>query len=303
MNVKVRMTVMAAVGSALLVPSLARAQAAGSLAPVSRREVSTAGAQAVTGQLMAGAVSAKTTTGRPYSAEAVTELVQMLADGNRIATHNVSRIYRDGEGRTRREMVNPSGVVEAVSISDPIARTSFTLEPETKTAYSVNGVVTLTTAVAPGARGRGGAVPVEGQRLEAVRERSSEPPTLTAVTTMPAGGGGRGGMMMRTPAPDNPNAHREDLGQQNIEGVAATGTRTTTIIPAGAIGNTQEIRVVSEQWFSPDLQVLVMTRHSDPRSGENTYKLTNIVRAEPDPGLFVVPPDYTVKARGVRGPQ
>jgi hypothetical protein len=302
MNVKIRMTVMAAVGSALLVPSLARAQAAGSLAPVSRQEVSTPGAQAVRGQLMAGAVTAKTTTGRPYSAEAVTELVQVLADGNRIATHNVSRIYRDGEGRTRREMVNPSGVVEAVSISDPIARTSFTLEPETKTAYSVNGLVTLTTAGAPGARGRGGAVPVEGQRLEEVRERSTESPTLTAVTATPAGGGGRGGMM-RTPAPDNPNVHREDLGQQTIEGVPATGTRTMTIIPAGTIGNVQEIRVVSEQWFSPDLQVLVMTRHTDPRSGENTYKLTNIVRAEPDPGLFVVPPDYTVKTRGVRGPQ
>ena len=303
MSVKVTVLVMAAAGSALLGPTPARAQTAGTMAPVSTREVTTGGARMVSGQMMAGAVQSKTTVGRPYSAEIVTESVQVLGDGNRIATRNVSRVYRDGEGRTRREMINASGVVQTASISDPTARTSFTLEPETKTAYSANGVVTLTTAVAPGgARGRGGAVPVEGQRLEAVRERSVEPPTLTAVTAMPAGGGGRGGMM-RTPAPDNPNVQREDLGQQNIEGVSATGTRTTTIIPAGAIGNAQEIRVVSEQWFSPDLQVLVMTKHSDPRSGENTYKLTNIVRAEPDPGLFVVPPDYTVKTRFVREPQ
>jgi len=38
-----------------------------------------------------------------------------------------------------------------------------------------------------------------------------------------------------------------------------------------------------------------MTRHSDPRSGETIYRLANIVRAEPDRSLFVVPPDYTVK--------
>ena len=83
----------------------------------------------------------------------------------------------------------------------------------------------------------------------------------------------------------------------------ATGTRTTTVIPAGQIGNAQEIRIVSEQWFSEDLQVLVMTRHADPRSGENAYRLRNIVRAEPDPSLFTVPSDYTIQQRGVRRPQ
>ena len=80
----------------------------------------------------------------------------------------------------------------------------------------------------------------------------------------------------------------------------ATGTRTTTVIAAGEIGNEKEIRVVSEQWFSDDLQVLVMTRHSDPRSGENVYRLRNILRAEPDQTLFTVPSDFTVQERGGR---
>ena len=71
----------------------------------------------------------------------------------------------------------------------------------------------------------------------------------------------------------------------------------TTTIPAGEIGNAQEIKVVSEQWFSDELQVLVMTKHSDPRSGETIYRLTNILRAEPDPSLFTVPADYTVEER------
>lgn len=94
----------------------------------------------------------------------------------------------------------------------------------------------------------------------------------------------------------------ENLGQQNIEGVSATGSRTTTTIPAGAVGNLQPIKVVVEQWVSSDLQVLVMTRHSDPRSGDTTYRLQSIVRAEPDRSLFTVPADYTMKESGIREP-
>ena len=119
------------------------------------------------------------------------------------------------------------------------------------------------------------------------------------------GGGGRGGAvsgtLMRMPEAENPNVKKEDLGSQNIEGVMATGSRVTTIIPAGEIGNDKEIRVVSEQWFSDDLQVLVMTRHSDPRSGETVYRLRNILRAEPDQNLFTVPGDYTIQQGGARG--
>jgi hypothetical protein len=308
MRLNVTTSVIGILGSALLVPALAGAQTAAAVAPVYQQEVRVVGTRAIAGQMMASAV-AKTTAGRPYSAETVTESVQVLGDGNRIATRNVTRVYRDGEGRTRRETIAASGAVQTVSISDPVARTSFTLDPETKTAYSAAGMVALSTA-APAGRGRGGAVPVEGQRIEAVRERSAEPAGGAVMrrsdgqVPVPAAAAGGGGVrLMKTPGPDNPNVHREELPQQNIEGVAATGTRTTTVIPAGAIGNAQEIRIVSEQWFSPDLQVLVMTKHSDPRTGENTYKLLNVVRAEPDPGLFVVPADYTVKTRGIRQPQ
>ncbi len=54
-------------------------------------------------------------------------------------------------------------------------------------------------------------------------------------------------------------------------------------IPAGQIGNELPIIIVSERWFSPDLKVLVMSRQSDPRFGETTYRLTNLTRAEPSP--------------------
>ena len=92
-----------------------------------------------------------------------------------------------------------------------------------------------------------------------------------------------------------PPPTKEDLGIQSFDGVAAKGTRTKTVIPAGAIGNEQAITIVSEEWYSTDLQVLVMTKHSDPRSGDTTYRLTNIVRSEPDSSLFELPAGHSIK--------
>jgi len=87
----------------------------------------------------------------------------------------------------------------------------------------------------------------------------------------------------------------EILNKQTIEGVEVEGKRTTLTIPAGEIGNTLPIEVVDETWYSPELQLLVLSKHSDPRSGETTYRLININRSEPDRALFEVPADYTVK--------
>ena len=86
----------------------------------------------------------------------------------------------------------------------------------------------------------------------------------------------------------------EDLGQQTIEGVVAQGTRTTAVIPAGQIGNERDVNIVSERWFSQELGVVVMSKHSDPRMGETVYKLTNVNRSEPLHSMFEVPADYTV---------
>ena len=87
---------------------------------------------------------------------------------------------------------------------------------------------------------------------------------------------------------------KEDLGTQTIAGVTAQGTRITHIIPAGQMGNEKPITIVRESWYSSDLQTVVMSKHNDPWSGETTYTLTNIQRAEPAASLFAVPSDYTV---------
>ena len=93
---------------------------------------------------------------------------------------------------------------------------------------------------------------------------------------------------------DAANATTEDLGSQTMEGALVNGTRTTRTIPTGQIGNDAPIKIVTEVWTSPDLKTVVYSKRGDPRMGEQTFQLTNIVRAEPDPSLFFVPAGFTI---------
>jgi hypothetical protein len=104
------------------------------------------------------------------------------------------------------------------------------------------------------------------------------------------------GIRIRTNGKDPRNSRTEDLGSQTMEGVAVQGSRTVTTIEAGAIGNERPIEIVSERWYSPELQMVVMSKHSDPRSGETTYRLTNLRREAPAKSLFEVPAGYTMEA-------
>ena len=245
-------------------------------------------------------VEARITKGAPYSGDVITEFTQVLSDGNRIQRKTMVRTFRDSEGRTRREQTTSLNGVEKVSVTivDPVAGMSWVLDPEARTAIQNRSMF----AVGAGQRSGGGGIGVGvGEGGGVVRGGG--------------GGGGRGGAVAvpsTTPpgtAPPTvpiaparlPDGHdqpaKEELGQKTIEGVMAEGSRTITTIPAGRIGNAQAIKVVSEQWFSPDLQVLIMTRHADPRSGETVYRLTNIIRGEQDRSLFEVPADYTIQDR------
>lgn len=251
--------------------------------------------QKVIGELRAKmAVEARITPGAPYTAEAVTESTQVLADGNRINRKSLTRVYRDGEGRMRREEVNETGTVVSVSIVDPIAHLSYVLQPQSRTAYRETGqnqLFIVRSKIEPGA----------DRMADAPPPPPPPPPPSAAGTPLRTAAPE---IRMRVPISGSEvgDVTQENLGQQNVEGVSATGTRTITTFPAGAIGNLQPLKVVSEQWFSPDLQVLVMTKHIDPRSGETTYRLQNIVRAEPDRSLFAVPADYSLKPSDIRQP-
>ena len=363
----------------------------------------------------------KVVKGAPYSAEAVTESVQTLADGNRITRTSKASIYRDSEGRTRRDQtlnhIGPWATADdapqTIFINDPVAGTNYTLNPRTRTALKTSygfffssdrsgapderrimiapganksvmlsvprngeppsqvfmrsGSENVTVSSAPlkapaaglsgkaikkvqptypsiaKAAGAQGSVTVqivvneagdvesakatEGHPLlqqagvDAARQWKFSPTQLSGnpvkvsgmisfVFTLPKGEEPSPGATtyMRAPAPGHgpegdgamrvamPKPITESLGKQNFEGVEAEGTRTTITFPAGAMGNERPINIVSERWYSPELQTVVMTKHSDPRFGETSYRLNNINRSEPARTLFEVPSDYTLKA-------
>jgi hypothetical protein len=220
----------------------------------------------------------KVVKGAPFSAVAVAETTQTLADGNHITRTTQTNLYRDSQGRSRKEVtLSAIGPLAAsgqphsfVEISDPVAGTAYMLEPDQKVARQMPG------RMAMGVHTKGAA-------------------TFTAT----AGPGGPGEVMYRTfkdkAVPIDATAKTESLGAQTIDGVTAEGTRTTRTIPAGEIGNEKPITIVSERWYSADLQMDVKSTHSDPRFGETTYTLTNIQRAEPSGSLFSVPSDYTIE--------
>lgn len=264
----------------------------------------------------------KVIKGAPYSAEAVTESVQTLADGNRIVNKMTSQVYRDSEGRTRREQTlkglggvgNGEEPLQTVFINDPVAGVSYSLDTRTHTAHK-------STPFKFQIMSRSG-VAGEGQRFEykvgnrpdtsasiVVAAPLSTPPQAGTRVVPPAQvehfsvqTDGASGYVFRTRTGSSANEVKEQLGKQIIEGVEAEGTRTTVTIPAGEIGNERPIEIVSERWYSPELQLVVMTKHSDPRSGETTYKLTNINRAEPAKTLFEVPPGFNVKEMHLGAP-
>ena len=219
--------------------------------------------------------------GAPYSADVVTDSVQTLADGNRLLRHTTARVFRDSEGRTRREADRTNGTSE-ITISDPVAQTSWVLDTDRHTARQMPG--------------RGGFAPNDAARALEVRARELEQLTVFL-------NGQPQAIALVRPGESRDQSAEDHLPSRIIEGLRVEGTRRTQTIAAGAIGNERPIVVTTEEWTSPDLKVLVLSEHSDPRSGTSTYKLVKISRAEPSAALFQVPADYTVltSGRGERG--
>lgn len=299
-----RTVLVAVVTVGSLAPAAARAQEQGSPTPVLARTASPVQAPVEGRRILIDAMETRITPDRPYSAEAVTETTQALADGNRIHRQSVTRVYRDSAGRTRRETLAPDGTVQTISISDPVAGVNYSLDPRANVAYKTAGTMIAATRTAGGTRLLELVKPSEAgapheERVTTRRATTTDGSGSASITRSRESGGGAGGRRGAV-ATVTGSLKRDALEPQNIEGVSATGSRTTTTIPAGQVGNAQEMKIVSEQWFAEELQLLVMTRHSDPRSGETTYRLRNILRAEPDPSLFTVPADYTVQDRTMR---
>jgi hypothetical protein len=213
--------------------------------------------------------------GSPFTADSVTEHVQRLGDGNRVVRKSTAHLFRDAAGRTRREHELARGGAAAdgqgprlIVIGDPVAHVEYLVD----TARGTVRRTRVTPALAEVRRGAGGTEESFGVLM----------PTSAAHRRM-----AEGDRAEPLPAPK-----RERLEAQLIEGVMAEGTRLTVTIPAGEFDNEQPMEITHEQWYSPELGMVVLLKHDDPRFGETTFRLTNITRAEPAPELFAEPQGY-----------
>lgn len=213
------------------------------------------------GMMSAGPASRTPVTGAPYSAVQTHQFAQTLSGGNQISRQEQAKIYRDKEGRVRTER-------------------TFT-PPGSTTAQTM---ITIFDPVG------GSFIVLDPAKATAIKNTLPPPPTGMTGSEHPRG-----------PGSGNVQVQTENLGTQSVNGVQATGTRTTETIAAGAIGNAQPIQVVREVWVSVDLKVPVMIKSSDPRFGSTVMQLTNITQSEPDASLFQIPSNYTVHTRAEHG--
>ena len=271
---------------------------------------------------ISGEITRTPVVGAPYSATTNNEHVQVLADGNRIVQTSTGTTARDSQGRTRQDTALPvignlsaANAPHLVFIQDPVGQKSFTLNLTEKTAREMPMPLEFANAAGEkfvmqmGAKeptvisGQAGTIAEQKMALDdmtldtqkVMAERGQVSSENLGQQTIDAK---KMAMDMKV-ATENAQVTREDLGTQTMEGVLVTGTRTTRTIPAGQIGNEQPINIVTEVWTSPELKTVVMSKRSDPRMGEQTFRLTNITRAEPDASLFAVPADFRI----VEGPQ
>jgi hypothetical protein len=231
--------------------------------------------------------------GQPYEASKVTHSVWKLADGTTIRHDAETKIARDGEGRVREDLETTSAssiggkqtnaTRESVTVADPVDHSLTTWTGTTKMAFCMQMPNLSGLAKKPGMGGIMGGGVMGGVAPPPVPRSVRLGTTLE--TAPPSG----------HVAADKDEVHTEDLGQQSIAGVLATGKRTTTVIATGKIGNDQPITIVHEEWYSPDLKVVVKSEDSDPRSGERTMELEGLTRGDPDPSLFHAPEGYKVQ--------
>lgn len=258
--------------------------------------------------LMAGpAFEGKVVKGVPYSAQAVTESVRVLADGTRIVQKTISKVFRDKEGRTRREYTPESAgesgaagsAITTVVIHDPVAGAVYLLNPADKTARRIRVSIDEQISSPGGAGEKREAQVIEREviipapAVSAWFERRMAGPGGTESVLF---GGAFGGERL---LPAGPDAQEESLGERTIEGLLVRGTRVTQTIPTGRIGNDRLIAIVQERWRSPELDVTVLSETRDPLAADVTCRLTGIQRGDPPPSLFEIPPDYKIEDSGV----
>ena len=194
-------------------------------------------------------------TGAPFSAVRSQQSARNFADGNRIDRGHSVRLYRDSQGRTRVEHDIP---VQMVKIDDPVSGEIYQLDPRSKTAMVFK------------------MHPPQGARP------ASEAPAVFVTW---------GGHLY---GPKDPGwSQPVSLSEQSMDGIRVIGVRRQYTLAVGAVSNEKPIVLTVEQWYSPDLGLLIKKETRATTGGEFSMEVENVVRAEPDPALFQIPAGYT----------
>ena len=195
----------------------------------------------------------------PFSGVVDVERSNVLRDGSIVSYHTVREIDRDSRGRIHNEM----RVLVPASDSEtpPVIRVHL-YDPQTR----------ISTIFVP-------------QKRIFWTQTVNNPPS----TVPPAP---HYGSAIQQGLPQNDFTKEEDLGVREFGGVPAHGFRETQTIPSED-GSGKETVVTDESWYSDELRINLMVKHSDPRTGTVTLTVTNVVRAEPDPSAFAIPEGYT----------
>ncbi|MBC3807528.1 hypothetical protein H8K52_09245 [Undibacterium seohonense] len=265
----------------------------------------------------------------PYSAEVITENQQKLADGNVIANKVSMLTYRDSQGRTREEIRDPKGEIRTIIINDPeVSR--IVLNPKSKTALKMMPIASMkagkpalnivTENITKAADGKdvielklAAEGDKQGERHVVIRRavKSADGKVISGDVErnmtidvrgsesgrnmeMQTGSAGLDANFSRIFSDAKWSAKRQTkvLGSRDFDGIKADGKVQSYEIPAGEIGNVNPILVSDESWTSPELQITLYSKHSDPRSGERIYRLSNVKRDEVPANMFAVPNDY-----------
>ncbi len=230
----------------------------------------------------------KVVEGAPFSATLVIESVQTLPNSNSNTHRSVSLIYRDAQGRTRRDRM-PLHLTEAAigstmpqltTINDPVSGFFYILEPRTNIARK--GLLSQSDHGADESR-------------SVIKQSASSEKAAGSSQTLPVPVTSDVSKKFERPRSSSSSEPKQELlGRREIEGLSAEGTRITLSIPADKIGNEGPVDTIVERWYSSDLKTVLLIERSDPRFGSSILRLTSIQRAEPAAVLFSVPSAFKI---------
>jgi len=198
----------------------------------------------------------------PFTSVVTAEWTKTLEDGSTVTRENHRVVVRDGNGRIFQERRR---LVPKGGSAEPALMRVEISDPAKHTKYFCRPEETVCALLE-----------YQGPPADVLEETGSQ---------------GDGKMVLT----------REDLGKSNMSGVDVVGTRETRVIAAGVLGNDRPLSVTKEFWYSPQLGLNMLVKRIDPRFGVQTFTVTEVGLAEPDPKYFQLPAGYTV--RDMREPE